>query len=140
MGETEKIKILLDTDVLINLVDPENEHYSAILEFLYTFQPTENFLYISSITELEFIQGNKPNFEKDKLKIVAESFTTVYVNKEIGKLARELIYTYSSSHGLLLADSLIAATALAENYTLLTFNKRHFQFIRKLKLYSLVKK
>ncbi len=126
MGEKKKIKILLDTDVLINLVDPDNEHYLAIFNFLNASSETENLLFNSSIIELEFIQGNKTNFEKNKLKLVTESFTTVYVNKEIGKLARDLIYTYSSTHGLLLADALIAATALAEDYALLSFKKNIF--------------
>ncbi len=43
--------------------------------------------------------------------------------------AFELIESYNLSHGLFLADSLIAATVLEQGTTLYTKNIRHFKMI-----------
>ena len=47
--------------------------------------------------------------------------------------AIELIDTYSNTHGLLLADAQIAATALENDLTILTYNVDDFKFIKNLK-------
>jgi predicted nucleic acid-binding protein len=51
-------------------------------------------------------------------------------------LERELMgsKTYAKSHGLHVFDSLIAATALENAFTLLTLNRKHYQMIVGLKL------
>lgn len=45
----------------------------------------------------------------------------------------KLIDAYSNSHGLLLADALIAATALENDLTIVTYNIDDFKFIKDLK-------
>ncbi|HBB95788.1 MAG TPA: hypothetical protein DC054_10390 [Blastocatellia bacterium] len=45
----------------------------------------------------------------------------------------DLIRAYSNTHGLLLADALIAATCLDLNLTLVTYNVNDFHFIEDLK-------
>jgi len=45
----------------------------------------------------------------------------------------DLIRTYSNTHGLLLADALIAATCLENDLTLVTYNVKDFHFIQGLK-------
>ena len=55
------------------------------------------------------------------------------MDSDISQLAIELIDTYSNSHGLLLADALIAATALENDLTILTYNIDDFKFIKNLK-------
>ncbi len=47
--------------------------------------------------------------------------------------AIDLIETYSNTHGLLLPDALIAATALENNLTILTYNVNDFKFIQDLR-------
>ncbi len=44
---------------------------------------------------------------------------------------------YSLSHHLDVPDGLIAATAIRNDVELFTLNKKHFQFIKGLRLYSL---
>lgn len=140
MGETSKIEILLDTDVLINIAKPSNPDTQAAINLLNSLEEMDATMYISCITEMEFIQGSKSIIEKNRLRNLLQSFASIYVTEQISLLARDLIYEYSSTHGLLLADALIAATSLQNNLPLLTFNKKHFQFITELKLYSLLKK
>jgi predicted nucleic acid-binding protein len=48
--------------------------------------------------------------------------------------AVSLLYTYVLSHGLGIADALIAALVLEGDHTLVTSNVRHFQFIAGLRL------
>ena len=55
------------------------------------------------------------------------------ITPRISKRAIELIDTYSNSHGLLLGDALIAATALENDLTVVTYNVDDFKFIQDLK-------
>ena len=48
--------------------------------------------------------------------------------------AIELLYNYRLSHGLLIADSLIASTALVLDADFLTKNQKDYRFIEGLKL------
>ncbi len=43
------------------------------------------------------------------------------------------VINYSNSHGLLLGDALIAASALENDLTVLTYNINDFKFIQDLK-------
>ena len=48
----------------------------------------------------------------------------------------ELMKIYSMSHGLLIPDALIAATAITKNLPLWTFNQKDFKFIDDLVLFD----
>lgn len=48
--------------------------------------------------------------------------------------AVSLLRTYRLSHGLLIPDALIAATALTENLPLVSKNQRDYRFIANLQL------
>ena len=50
-------------------------------------------------------------------------------------MAVNLIEIYSKSHGLKVADALIAATAISSDIELWTFNKKDFRFIENLRLF-----
>jgi predicted nucleic acid-binding protein len=43
---------------------------------------------------------------------------------------------YNLSHGLLLPDAMLAATAMVHDYSLWTFNSRDFSFIKGLNLFT----
>lgn len=74
------------------------------------------------------IQSRKAYYQK-----VLDNFPLLLIDSDISQLAIELIDTYSNSHGLLLTDSLIAATALENDLTILTYNIDDFKFIKNLK-------
>ena len=92
--------------------------------------------YISIITEIELLQGNKNNLEKNRILKQIEPFGNIFLSDEICLLTKELIITYSTSHGLLMGDAFIAATALTLDIELFTFNKKDFKFIERLQLYK----
>lgn len=62
-----------------------------------------------------------------------DNFPLFPIDVDISIRALELIDKYSNTHGLLLADALIAATALENDLTILTYNVADFQFIQNLK-------
>ena len=88
---------------------------------------------ICATVYIENLQGSKSNHEKQAIKKYLDNFPRILTNESISSLAIELIETYSNSHGLLLADALIAATALENDLTVLTYNVADFQFIKDLK-------
>jgi hypothetical protein len=56
------------------------------------------------------------------------------MNEHISKTAVELLGGYQLSHGLLIADALIAATAICLNIPFISKNQRHYRFLASLQL------
>jgi predicted nucleic acid-binding protein len=88
---------------------------------------------ICATVYIENLQGSKSNQEKQIIKKYLDNFPRILTSESISSLAIGLIETYSNSHGLLLADALIAATALENDLTVLTYNVADVQFIKDLK-------
>lgn len=61
-------------------------------------------------------------------------FHIVKLNEQISDTAIDLLHRYRLSHGLLIADALIAATALSLDASFLTKNQRDYRFIKGLSL------
>jgi len=62
------------------------------------------------------------------LKFLTE-FLVIDVSIPISRRAYQLILQFSMSHGLVIPDAFIAATALEENLRLVTSNVRHFEML-----------
>ena len=88
---------------------------------------------VDSTVYIECLQGSKSNQEKRIVKKVLDNFSLLLMNPDMVRRAIELIDTYSNTHGLLLADAQIAATALENDLTILTYNVDDFKFIKNLK-------
>jgi hypothetical protein len=58
------------------------------------------------------------------------------LNEQISDTAVDLLRRYRLSHGLLIADALIAATTLAQGIPFVTRNERDYRFINGLRLLS----
>jgi predicted nucleic acid-binding protein len=58
----------------------------------------------------------------------------IHIDENASKKAIELVESYTLSHGLLLADGLIAAMALLRGTRLITGNNRNFEYIPGLNL------
>jgi predicted nucleic acid-binding protein len=61
-------------------------------------------------------------------------FQIIRLNEQISDIAVELLRRYRLSHGLLIADSLIAATAIYLDKPFVSKNQRDYRFIAKLNL------
>lgn len=78
---------------------------------------------------MELIIGCRDKGDLNKtLKFLAE-YPVIDISIPISRRAHQLILHFSMSHGLVIPDAFIAATALEENLKLVTSNVRHFEMI-----------
>ena len=119
--------ILLDTNVLIEILkdNPKTQQKLASLQAPFS---------VSSITAMELIYGARNKRETQKLSQFLQLFDLVQVNESIAATALQLITQYAKSHTLDIPDALIAATALENNASLLTYNVKDFKYIPLLTL------
>lgn len=122
--------ILLDTDILIDT----SRGVSEAVEFLQRL--SQSAVGISTVTQLELLVGCRNRTEQRTVEKFLRRFEVVRLNELIADQAVDLIRQYRLSHGLLLADALIAATALSLNIPLATKNQRDYRFITGLQLLS----
>lgn len=117
-------RFLIDTNVFSKIFG-NNASVKAFVESLDAVVDTT--IYI------ECIQGSKSNQEKRIVKKYIDNFPLLQLTPDISKRTIEIIDLYSNSHGLLLPDALIAASALENDLTVVTYNIGDFQFINDLK-------
>ena len=93
-------------------------------------------LAISTITRLEVCAGMYEDERYSTRKLLSR-FLSYSVSPAIADLAGELVARSRTRNSLSVPDAVIAATALLEGLTLVTYNVAHFAPIRGLRLYSL---
>lgn len=121
--------VVCDSDVIIELFDRSNKSIENRLIELGTDR-----LSISSITYSEVIFGAKNKQHQKKLIDQLNRFILIEIDSSIDFIHRELVKRYSLSHRLSVQDAIVAATALKDNYSLFSLNKKDFKFIEGLKL------
>jgi len=121
--------LVVDTDILIDVGRgiPEAVGYLQAKQQQYR-------VCISTITHLELLVGAQNKTELRKIDRFVQRFGLLRTSEAIADRATELVRQYRLSHGLLLADALIAGTALAYGIPLATKNQRHYRFIAQLLL------
>ena len=116
---------LLDTTVLIDWARGSEEAVRVVDAELATgVQPT-----ISVISAMELIAGCRDANEVRRAQKLVARFHALPLTAGISDRAYQLMVSFSKSHGMMIPDALIAATAIEENLTLLTHNVRHFSMI-----------
>ncbi|MBD2481452.1 type II toxin-antitoxin system VapC family toxin [Planktothrix sp. FACHB-1365] len=122
-------QILIDTDILIDVfrgIEPainrlQDESKTALLS-------------ISVVTEMELMVGCRNKSEQQQLTVFLSSYGILKINESISDQAIELLRQYRLSHGLLIPDALIAATAISFDIPLLTKNQSDYRFITEVNL------
>ena len=84
---------------------------------------------LSQVTALELIVGARDKRDLAVIDGFLSLYSIVPLSEGIGKRAYELLKVYAKSHGLHVFDSLIAATAIENGFTLLTLNRKHYRMI-----------
>jgi len=123
--------VLVDTDILIDFAGSIQDASEVLIQL-----ERRSTLAISAITELELLVGCRNKVELQNTDRLLERFQIIPLNEQVSNLATSLIRKYRLSHGLLLADALIAATALDLNCEFVTKNQRDYRFIENLNLLS----
>jgi predicted nucleic acid-binding protein len=121
--------VLIDTDVLIEVArnSPTWVKKLSSLEELHM-------LATSVVTRMELIAGCRDKPQLRRIDYFLRRFRIVELTNSAGNLAASLVYRYRLSHGLLIPDALIAATAMTESLPFLTRNLRDYRFIEGLSL------
>jgi len=120
--------ILVDTDVLIWYFRG-NILASALIDNLGAFA-------MSSVVYMELLQGMRNRREVNIFKSFVRQrlLTCLPLTPEITSRAIYFLELFSLSHGLRMADALIAATADIYGETLITANDAHYRMIPSLTL------
>jgi len=121
---------LIDTDILIDAGRGIHEAVAYLQELEHSTR-----LAVSVITEMELIVGCRSKTELQALEQFLRRFQILKIDEAISDKAVELLQRYRLSHGLLIADALIAATALGWECSLASKNQRHYRFIADLDLF-----
>ena len=120
-----KKRILIDTDVVVDFL----RGYDKAIAYLKNY-PSE--IALSSIVVAELYAGVRDD-EREKLDEFVSLFPVLPITPEIAKAGGLLKRDYHRSHGVGLADALMAATAVSENAELKTLNTKHYPMLKGLK-------
>jgi len=119
---------LVDTDVIIWHMRGNEKARDAIYRLE---KPV-----ISIITQMELVQGLRNKQEQAALHrfLDQRGIEVLPVNAIISQRALFLMEEWRLSHQMLMADALIAATAIEHGLSLLSGNAKHYRFLSSLKL------
>ena len=120
---------LVDTDILIDAAHQDDVAVS-------TLQSIESLseLAISVVTQMELVVGCRNKTELRELTKFLRRFHIMPLSASISQTGLALLQQYRLSHGLLIPDGLIAATAIEAGIPLISKNQRDYRFIENLQL------
>ena len=118
--------VLVDTDVMIDYL---RGHEKAIA----FFTARDEQVVLSSIVVAELYADVKGEAEQKSLDELISFLRVVPVTGDIAKAAGLLKRNFEKSHGVNLADAILAATAESEKAELKTLNVKHYPMIPGLK-------
>jgi predicted nucleic acid-binding protein len=121
--------VVVDTDILIDAGRGINEAIDYLQELAHSTK-----LAVSVVTQMELIVGCRNRAELQALEQVLRRFRILKIDETISDKAVELLQQYRLSHGLLIADALIAARALGWDCPFVSKNQRDYRFITNLDL------
>ena len=115
--------MLIDTDVLIWLLRGR----ASARKLLNGIDEVT----LSAVTYMELVQGmrNKEEFRLLRQTIHQQDWFVLPIDENISQRATVFIENYALSHGLQLADALIAASAVESGATLISANTKHYKVI-----------
>ncbi len=120
---------IVDTDILID-IGRGNDIAIAYLENL----EASSMIAISTVTQMELFIGCQNKRELRATERFLERFEILKLNEQISNIAVELLREYRLSHGLLIADAIIAATAISFDVPFTSKNQKDYRFIENLNL------
>ena len=115
---------LLDTTVVVDYL---RDIHNAVIFIESLKTPV-----ISIISVAELYQGARSKRELILIQDILKYFQIIHINEAISQQAIQLLQKYTLSHGLLILDAIIAATAQENKKILISANVKHFVYIPKL--------
>lgn len=121
--------IIVDTDILIDAGRGVREATDCLAAIS---QRTS--LAISVVTYMELMVGCRSKKELHELDRFLARFQIIQMTSRMSGTASDLLHDYRLSHGLLIPDALIAATAIVLDSPFASKNQRDYRFIGELNL------
>jgi predicted nucleic acid-binding protein len=120
--------MIVDTDVLVWYFRGNEQALAELLDKV----PFS----ISCITLMELMQGALNKREQNTIlkQLEAWDIEVLKIDESISSRAIQFVKDFSLSHGVTIADALIAATAYDRHSGLITANTKHFEFLPGLRL------
>ena len=118
--------VLVDTDIMVDFL---RGHPKAVA-LVRTRSPR---IILPAIVAAELYAGVKGDEELAILDGLVALFRVIPVSREIARAGGLYRRDYGKSHGVGLADAMVAATADAENADLKTLNVRHYPMFKGLR-------
>ncbi len=126
MESSPQARSIVDTDILI---DATKRRVDATT-FLAGQQGAE--IQISIVSAMEVVTGCRDKAELVQTQKFLQRCTILPVSETASQIGYQLVELFALSHGMEIADALIAATALERELTLYSKNIRHFRMIPEL--------
>ncbi len=117
--------ILVDTDVLVDFL----LGYHKAVAFV---NANSDRIILSSIVLAELYAGVRGDAEQETLENFISLFPVIPISAGIAKAGGLYKRDYGKSHGVSLADAILAATAESEKAELKTLNTKHYPMIKGL--------
>jgi hypothetical protein len=114
--------LVIDTDVLIDYLRDQPQAVAYL-------ESAQDRLAASVITIAELYAGVRDGDERQRLDTFVSSFALLAVGADAAVQAGLWRRQYGRSHGIGLADALIAATVEGAGGSLVTLNRRHFPML-----------
>ena len=124
MAATTEATGLTDTDILIDAA----RGVAEAIAFL-AAQRAAAGINVSIVSAMELVAGCRNKIELTQTQQFLQPVHVLPIGANTSQTAYQLMESFFLSHGLLIPDALIAATALEHGLTLHTKNTRHFQMI-----------
>ena len=129
IGLSDMALTIVDSDILIDVARGDSDAIGCLSRLEKT-----STLAISTLTQMELVVGCRNKTELKALGTFLNRYQILKLTDQISDRAVDLLELYFLSHGLLIADGLIAATALFYDEAFVTKNQRDFRFITGLNL------
>lgn len=120
---------IVDTDILIDVGRGVSEAIACLQDL-----ERKSSLATSVVTEMELFVGCRNKPELLEVEKFLRRFQILPLTEPTSDTAVDLLRQYRLSHGLLIPDALIAATALVFGAPFISKNQRDYRFIAGLNL------
>lgn len=111
--------LIIDSDILIDYL----RGYPAAINYLEGL--TERQI-VSVMTVAELYTGVREGAEREALEDLLKTFEIIPLNEQTAVIGGLFRRKYLKSHGVGIADAIIAATAEVEKAIVVTLNRKHF--------------
>lgn len=122
-------RIIVDTDIVIKIFRGDKEKRELL-------QSVQGELGLSVITAMELMNGAKSRKREFEVSKTIKVYFLFPLTNKIGIKAFSIVKKYHLEYSVLVADAIIAATAIDNKLQLYTDNVNDYSFIEELELHK----